>query len=111
MAYNGGEVVIIETRTFTRIIKDLLSDDEYKKLQEALINRPDMGDLIKDSGGLRKVRWKLDGTGKSGGVRVIYYWVVDNHHIRMLFAYPKSVQANLTKEQIAQLKTIIEGWQ
>jgi len=111
MAYNGGEIVIIETRTFTRIIKDLLSDDEYKKLQEALINRPDMGDLIKDSGGLRKVRWKLDGTGKSGGVRVIYYWVVDNHHIRMLFAYPKSVQANLTKEQIAQLKTIIEGWQ
>ncbi|HEY8939025.1 MAG TPA: type II toxin-antitoxin system RelE/ParE family toxin [Cellvibrio sp.] len=104
-------MVIIETRTFTRIIKDLLSDDEYKKLQEALINRPDMGDLIKDSGGLRKVRWKLDGTGKSGGVRVIYYWVVDNHHIRMLFAYPKSVQANLTKEQIAQLKTIIEGWQ
>lgn len=104
-------MVIIETRTFTRIIKDLLSDDEYKKLQEALINRPDMGDLIKDSGGLRKVRWKLDGTGKIGGVRVIYYWVVDNHHIRMLFAYPKSVQANLTKEQIAQLKIIIEGWQ
>ncbi len=103
-------MVIIETRTFTRIIKDLLSDDEYKELQEALINRPDMGDLIKDSGGLRKVRWKLDGTGKSGGARVIYYWVVDNHQIRMLYAYPKGMQENLTKEQITQLKTIVERW-
>lgn len=103
-------MVIIETRLFTKLIKELLSDDQYKKLQEALVNRPDMGDLIKDSGGLRKVRWQLEGTGKSGGVRVIYYWVVDNHHIRMLYAYPKGKQENLTKEQIAQLKTIVERW-
>ena len=72
---------------------------------------PDIGDLIKDSGGLSKVRWRLDGTGKSGGVRVIYYWVVDNHQIRMLYAYQKGRQENLTKEQIAQLKTIVERWQ
>lgn len=103
-------MVIIETRLFTKLIKELLSDDQYKKLQEALVNRPDMGDLIKDSGGLRKVRWHLEGTGKSGGIRVIYYWVVDNHHIRMLYAYPKGKQENLTKEQIAQLKTIVERW-
>lgn len=103
-------MVIIETRVFTRLIGELLSDDQYRKLQEALVNRPDMGDLIKDSGGLRKVRWQLEGTGKSGGVRVIYYWVVDNHHIRMLYAYPKGKQENLTKEQIAQLKTIVERW-
>ena len=103
-------MVIIETRVFTRLIGELLSDGQYRKLQEALVNRPDMGDLIKDSGGLRKVRWQLEGTGKSGGVRVIYYWVVDNHHIRMLYAYPKGKQENLTKEQIAQLKTIIERW-
>lgn len=103
-------MVIIETRIFTKLIKELLSDDQYKKLQEALVNRPDMGDLIKDSGGLRKVRWHLEGTGKSGGIRVIYYWVVDNHQIRMLYAYPKGKQENLTKEQIAQLKTIVERW-
>ncbi len=103
-------MVIIETRIFTKLIKELLSDEQYKKLQEALVNRPDMGDLIKDSGGLRKVRWHLEGTGKSGGIRVIYYWVVDNHQIRMLYAYPKGKQENLTKEQIAQLKTIVERW-
>jgi hypothetical protein len=103
-------MVIIETRVFTRLIKELLSDDEYRKLQEALVSRPEMGDLIKDSGGLRKVRWNLESTGKSGGVRVIYYWVVDNHHIRMLYVYPKGKQENLTKEQLAQLKAVVERW-
>lgn len=104
-------MVIIETRLFTKLIKELLSDDEYKKLQEALVSRPDMGDLIKDSGGLRKVRWNLEGTGKSGGARIIYYWVVDNHHIRMLYAYPKARQDNLSKDQLAQLKSIVERWE
>jgi mRNA-degrading endonuclease RelE of RelBE toxin-antitoxin system len=69
-------MVIIETPIFTRIIKEIMSDDEYRELQEALVNRPNSGDLIKKSGGLRKVRWKLQGRGKSGGIRVIYYWMV-----------------------------------
>ncbi len=87
-----------------------MDDDHYKELQEALVNRPDLGDLVQGSGGLRKVRWKLKGTGKSGGVRVIYYWVVDDHHIRMLYVYPKGRQDSLTKSQIAQLKAIVERW-
>ncbi|MCG7867365.1 MAG: type II toxin-antitoxin system RelE/ParE family toxin [Candidatus Thiodiazotropha taylori] len=103
-------MIIIETSVFTKLIKELLEDDEYRELQEALVNRPDLGDLIKGSGGIRKVRWNLKGTGKSGGVRVIYYWVVDDHHIRMLYVYPKGKQANLTKEQVAQLKAIVERW-
>jgi hypothetical protein len=104
------QVVIVETPIFTRLIKQLMSDDEYKDLQEALVNRPDMGDLIKGSGGLRKVRWSLEGTGKSGGVRAIYYSVVDDDNIRMLYVYPKSKQDNLTKAQLSRLKAIIERW-
>ncbi|MEW8441534.1 MAG: type II toxin-antitoxin system RelE/ParE family toxin [Candidatus Thiodiazotropha taylori] len=103
-------MIIIETSVFTKLIKELLEDDEYRELQEALVNRPDLGDLIRGSGGIRKVRWSLKGTGKSGGVRVIYFWVVDDHHIRMLYVYPKGNQANLTKEQVAQLKAIVERW-
>ncbi|RLW57424.1 MAG: hypothetical protein B6D75_17715 [gamma proteobacterium symbiont of Stewartia floridana] len=103
-------MIIIETSVFTKLIKELLEDDEYRELQEALVNRPDLGDLIRGTGGIRKVRWNLKGTGKSGGVRVIYYWVVDDHHIRMLYVYPKGKQANLTKEQVAQLKAIVERW-
>lgn len=110
MAYNQARMVIIETKIFTKLITELLTDDDYKDFQEALISRPDLGDLIKASGGLRKVRWNLKGTGKSGGVRVIYYWVVNDHQIRMLYVYPKGKQENLLKEQIAQLKAIVERW-
>ena len=103
-------MVIVETTVFTKLIQALMSDDDYKGLQEALVNRPGLGDLIKGSGGIRKVRWNLEGTGKSGGVRVIYYWVVNDEHIRMLYVYPKGKQANLTKAQLAQLKAIVEEW-
>jgi len=103
-------MVIIETAIFTRLIKELMTDDQYKDLQEALITRPDMGDLIRGSGGLRKVRWKLEGRGKSGGVRVIYYWVVADDQLRMLYVYPKGEQENLTPAQLAELKKIVERW-
>lgn len=103
-------MVIVETTIFTRLIQELVSDDEYKELQEALVSRPDLGDLIKGSGGIRKARWNLEGTGKSGGVRVIYYWVVNDDHIRMLYVYPKGKQANLTRAQVAQLKAVVEEW-
>jgi hypothetical protein len=103
-------MVIIETTIFTRLIKELMTDDEYRDLQEALITRPDRGDLIRGSGGLRKVRWKLAGRGKSGGVRVIYYWVMADNQLRMLYVYPKGKQENLTPAQLAALKKIVERW-
>lgn len=103
-------MVIVETSLFTRLIKALMSDDEYRVLQVALISRPGLGDLIPGSGGLRKVRWSTTGQGKRGGVRVIYYWVVDDEHIRMLYVYPKGKQANLTQTQLKQLRNIVERW-
>lgn len=103
-------MIIVETTIFTKLIQSLMSDDEYKNLQEALVLRPDMGDLIKGSGGLRKVRWSLEGGGKSGGVRVIYYWVTEDDQIRMLYVYPKGKQENLTQAQLKQLKEIVERW-
>ncbi len=70
-------MVFIETLTFTRLITGLLDDDEYSNLQDELVKRPDIGDLIKNGGGIRKLRWKRAGTGKSGGIRVIYYWLTE----------------------------------
>jgi len=103
-------MVIIETTIFTRLINTLMSDEDYRELQEALVQRPDLGDLIKGSGGLRKVRWKLEGRGKSGGVRVIYYWVVQDDQLRMLYVYPKGKQENLTPDQLQTLRQIVERW-
>nr|WP_231882941.1 hypothetical protein [Oleiphilus sp. HI0132] len=103
-------MVIIETSVFTKLIKQLMPDEQYRELQETLVNRPDLGDLIRGSGGLRKIRWKLKSAGKSGGVRVIYYWVVSDEQIRMLYVYPKGKQESLTSDQLAILKTIVERW-
>lgn len=103
-------MIFIETSIFTRRISELMSDEEYRALQEALVNRPDMGAIIQGTGGLRKVRWKLEGRGKSGGVRSIYYWMRADDHIYMLYAYPKNEQEDLTPEQKKTLKTIVERW-
>ncbi|WP_185231332.1 type II toxin-antitoxin system RelE/ParE family toxin [Teredinibacter franksiae] len=103
-------MIIIETSVFTRRIKELMGDDEYKEFQEALVSRPDMGAIIQGTGGLRKVRWKLEGKGKSGGVRAIYYWMTEDEQIYMLYVYPKSEQEDLTSDQKKALKTIVERW-
>ena len=103
-------MVIIETRIFTRRIKELMNDEEYRELQEALVNRPGMGDIIQGTRGLRKVRWKQEGRGKSGGVRVIYYWMTKNEQIYMLYIYQKTKQEDLTSEQVKVLKSIVERW-
>lgn len=97
-----------ETSFFTRQIADLLTDDELNALQWALMANPESGDLIRGSGGLRKLRWAGSGRGKRGGLRVIYYWHVPGSTILFLLAYPKNEQDNLTQAQLRILKSIIE---
>jgi hypothetical protein len=103
-------MVIIETPVFTKLIKELMSDEDYKELQLSLVARPDLGVLIRNSGGLRKLRWNLPGRGKSGGVRLIYYWMAAEEQLYMLLVYPKNVQDNLTAQQLNMLKAIIQRW-
>lgn len=103
-------MIFIETSFFTEDVKQLLSDEEYGKLQEQLAADPESGDLIKDTGGLRKVRWAAGGKGKRGGVRVIYYHVSAASQIRMMAIYKKGVQDTLTPKQKALLRKINERW-
>lgn len=98
----------IETGIFTRQVTSLLSDDEYGQLQVAISAHPDMGVIIPHSGGLRKVRWSMTGRGKRGGVRAIYYWVVAQNQILMLFMYPKSEKDDLTPQQLKLLRDVVE---
>lgn len=99
---------IIETSIFTKYIKDLFSDEEYRLLQNALINNPEIGKVIKGTGGLRKVRWAIKGKGKSGGTRTIYYWSKTDNIILMLLIYQKNEQDSLTDSQTKILKKIID---
>jgi hypothetical protein len=98
----------IETPIFTRRLESLLAEEEYRELQNALIKQPEAGAAIRGSGGLRKLRWAAKGRGKSGGVRVIYYWFVSAEKYLMLFIYPKNEQDNLTPEQFKRLKLLVE---
>lgn len=101
-------MVIIETPIFTKQILSTLPDEEYRLFQATLLERPDAGKVIPGGGGLRKVRWGLEGRGKSAGARVIYYWFTGRATILLLFIYPKNIQENLTPDQLKQLKKIVE---
>jgi hypothetical protein len=102
-------MVIVETPVFTKRVLAILSDEEYRLLQMHLINKPDAGKIIKGSGGLRKLRWSAKGHGKSGGVRIIYYWLAAQDTILLLFAYAKNERDDLTPEQLQQLRRVVEG--
>ena len=101
-------IEFIETPIFTRMILALLKDDEYRELQNELLVNPARGDLIKGGGGIRKLRYGTHGRGKSGGARVIYYWLKDNEQIYMLVAYPKSTKDNLTDKETALLRELVK---
>jgi mRNA-degrading endonuclease RelE of RelBE toxin-antitoxin system len=101
-------MVIVETPIFTRLLLNTLSDDEYRLFQQVLLKRPDAGKIVHGSGGLRKLRWRAEGRGKRGGVRVIYYWFAERDIILLLFIYPKNVQDSLTPDQLKQLRRVVE---
>ncbi len=100
---------IIENSFFTRRIKEVISDDEYSQLQRALVVNPEAGAVILGGGGLRKLRWAVSGKGKSGGLRIIYYWYAGEEIIYMLFVYKKSEQEDLTSKQKKILKEYVRG--
>jgi mRNA-degrading endonuclease RelE of RelBE toxin-antitoxin system len=100
-------VVFVETSVFTNAVVEVLTDDEYRALQTALIVRPSQGAVLRGTGGLRKVRWRATGRGKRGGVRAIYYWDEPHDRIYLLLIYPKAVQDDLTPEQLKVVKRLV----
>ncbi|MFO2969491.1 hypothetical protein SCN92_13420 [Legionella pneumophila serogroup 1] len=103
-------MIFIETPIFTEDVKELLSDDEYAKFQEYLADNPLAGDVIQETGGLRKVRWLSQGKGKRSGVRIIYYYVTSTSQIRLLLIYKKGIQDDLTADQKKILRQLNERW-
>ncbi len=97
----------IETQVFTKQITSLLNDGDYRQLQVTLALKPRAGDIIRGSGGLRKIRWAARGRGKRGGIRIIYYLVTDEQ-IYFLFAYAKNKQEDLDSGQLRILRNLVK---
>ena len=86
-----------------------LSEDDLKKLEEILLENPQLGDVIEGTGGARKIRIQIENRGKSGGGRVIYVDVFEKEKLYFLLAYPKNVQDNLTPDQKKQVRKLVEA--
>ena len=98
----------IESRVFSRLVGEYLTDDEYARLQSALIEAPERGALVPGSGGVRKLRWAQPGRGKRGGIRVIYYARTREGVIWMLMIYAKNEEENIPAHVLRKIKEEID---
>ena len=101
-------ISFVETRLFTRLVQEYLSDDEYSALQQALLKDPEAGAVVPGSGGVRKLRWGVSCRGKRGGLRVIYFLRTRQGQIWMLTIYPKNVAENIPANVLKQIKEEID---
>ena len=104
------KLVFFETPLFTKLLPNYLDDKEYRALQLALLENPEMGDLMPGTGGFRKVRWQdpRRGKGKRGGLRVIYYHLTTDHQVWFFTLYDKNEATDLTSDEKKLLKQAIQ---
>jgi len=102
---------IVESRIFTVRVRELLTDDGYRSLQNALLDNPNLGRVIPGCGGLRKLRTEdlRRGKGKRGGCRVIYLHIPEAHRIDMIAIYRKNEQDDLSEAQKKTLRSLAES--
>ena len=96
-------ITVVETSVFSRRAAKLLTKEEHKEVIDYLAANPLEGDEIQSTGGVRKVRFAARGKGKSGGVRVIYYYLDDVMPLFALLIYGKDEQDDLSPEQTRQV--------
>ena len=101
-------MLFVETSLFSKALPDYLSDENYRALQNHLIERPHARAIIQRSGGVRKVRWAAGGKGKSGGLRVIYYWLKAEDQIFLLTLYAKGEKEDLGAGELKRIVKLIE---
>ncbi len=100
-------MTVVETPFFLRKSAALLAENDRFELIAFLGANPEVGDVIPETGGVRKVRWAAKGKGKSGGVRVIYYFHSETLPLFLLTVYSKSQQANLTKAERNEYQRLV----
>jgi len=101
-------LTVIETSLFEKQWPSYWTEDEYNEFIFFIASNPEAGVVVEDSGGLRKVRWKRTGTGKSGGVRVIYFTQLARGEVVLLTLYAKSKTDNLTGARLKEIRRALE---
>ncbi|MCY7376048.1 MAG: addiction module toxin RelE [Pyrinomonadaceae bacterium] len=99
-----------ETKAFTKDVLSLLSEESYFKFQNYLQENFAPGDVIPGGNGLRKIRWRIENKGKSGGVRIIYYFASAKGYIYLMAIYGKNQQTDLDKAQLKRLAEQVREW-
>jgi hypothetical protein len=100
-------MTVVETARFLKDVKSMISDSEREELVAILAGNPVAGEIIPETGGVRKIRWALAGRGKRGGARVIYYFHNEHLPVFLLAAYGKNEKANLSMAERSAMKRLI----
>lgn len=96
-------ITVVELSEFIRRSRKLLTEDESRNLINHLAAHPTSGVIMQGTGGIRKVRWKREGSGKSSGVRVIYFFYNEKYPLFLLTVFGKSEKANLSQAECNEL--------
>lgn len=108
-AYNVAmKFEFVESPLFSKYLPDYLSNDEYAALQEFMCEYPEAGDVVRGSGGVRKLRWARRGAGKSGGMRVCYYVRMRTGRMLMLTIYAKSARDSIPGHLLKAIKEAMD---
>jgi hypothetical protein len=99
---------VVETALFQKQWPLYWSEDERGEFAAFIATNPEAGVVVRDSGGIRKVRWKRQGSGKSGGVRVIYFTRNELEELVLLTLYAKSETDNLTGAALKEIRRALE---
>ena len=107
-------LTIAETAPYIKKAEKLLTPAERTELISYLSINPKAGVIVEGAGGIRKIRWSRGSSGKSGGVRIIYYYHNESMPLYLLALFPKSEKANISSEEkivLAKLtKQLIAFW-
>ena len=101
-------ITVAELPEYQRRAEKLLSGNERQDIVTYLAAFPKEGDLIRETGGVRKLRWQRGGRGKSAGVRVIYYFHSQRVPLYLLTVFAKNERADLAQQERNELAKLVK---
>ena len=101
-------ITVVELPGYIKKVNTCLTADNQKSLVDYLAVYPESGVIMENTGGIRKLRWATENSGKSGGVRVIYYYFNETIPLYLVAMFKKNEKSNLTKAERNDLAAIVE---